>query len=66
MVNIYLASAKSPWPRLVFTISFHHRKFPEYEKIGADIPVYHITFRFLSQHETDVDSPVCHNYIRNR
>ena len=41
---------------------------PEISRIRknrADIPVYHRIFRFLSQHETDVDSPVYHNHIRN-
>ena len=55
-INISLDSAKSPWPSLIFAISFHHRKFHEYEKIERKFLVHDIIFRFLSVH---------HNHIRN-
>ena len=54
-INFSLDSAKSPWPNLIFPISFHHRKFHEYEKIELKFLAHDILFRFLSVH---------HNHIR--
>ena len=66
MVNTFLDSMKSPWAKLVFSLSFHYDKFHEYEKKQELLFLaYHIIFPFLYQYETDVDTSIYHNHIRS-
>ena len=66
MVNTFLDSMKSPWAKLVFSLSFHFDKFHEYEKKQELLFLaYHMIFPFLYQYETDVDTSVYHNHIRS-
>ena len=66
MVNTFLDSMKSPWAKLVFSLSFHYHKFHEYAKKQELLFLaYHIIFPFLYQYETDVDASVYHHHIRS-